>query len=147
LALGEEGRDAGEARLADLEVRHGLEHGLCGDLVVDQDLTGVSCEGVVGGAGDVLIVDVLAIEDCPGDERDAEVVRLLAVVGKAALAFEEDPQPAGRCRDPGSVRWGACYVSRVDTRLSVYIDVRLSTNVAAEAGRDLFWDEVVYGHG
>lgn len=51
----------------------------------------MSCQGVIRRAGDILVVNVLAIEDCPGDERDAEVRRLLAVIRKAALAFEEDP--------------------------------------------------------
>ena len=41
--------------------------------------------------GDVLVVNILAIEDCPGDEGDAEVGWLLVMIGKAALAFEEDP--------------------------------------------------------
>ena len=58
---------------------------------MDQDFSGMSCQCVVRWAGDILIVDVLAIEDCSGDERDAEVGRLLAVISKAALAFEENP--------------------------------------------------------
>jgi hypothetical protein len=78
-------------RLADLEVGHGLEYGLCRNLVMDQDFSGVSCQWVVRWVGDILVVNVLAIEDRSGDERDAEVGRLLAVIGKAALAFEEDP--------------------------------------------------------
>lgn len=56
-----------------------------------QDFSGMSCQLVVRWARDILVVDVLAIEDCSRDERNAEVGRLLAVISKAALAFEENP--------------------------------------------------------
>lgn len=78
-------------RLADVEVGQSLEHGFCGNLVMDQDFSGMSCQCVVRWARDILVVDTLAIEDRSGDERDAEVGRLLAVIRKAALAFEENP--------------------------------------------------------
>jgi len=58
---------------------------------MDQDFSGMSCQCVVRRARDILVVDVLAIEDCSGDERDAEVGWLLVMIGKAALAFEENP--------------------------------------------------------
>ena len=58
---------------------------------MDQDFSSMSCQWMVRWAGDILVVDALAIEDCSGDERNAEVGRLLAVMGEAALAFEENP--------------------------------------------------------
>ncbi len=78
-------------RLADVEVGQSLEHGFCGNLVMDQDFSGMSCQWVVRWAGDILVVNALAIEDRSGDERDADVGRLLAMISKAALAFEENP--------------------------------------------------------
>lgn len=78
-------------RFADVEVGQSLEHGLCGDLVMDQDFSGMSCQCVIRWVRDILVVDVLAIENCSGDERDAEVGRLFAVMSKAALAFKENP--------------------------------------------------------
>lgn len=78
-------------RLADVEVGQSLEHGLCGNLVMDQDFSGMSCQCVVRWVRDILVVDVLAIEDSSGDERDAEVGRLFAVISKTALAFKENP--------------------------------------------------------
>ena len=78
-------------RLADVEVGQSLEYGLCGNLVMDQDFSSMSGQCVVRWAGDILVVDVLAIEDCSRDERDAEARRLLAMIRKAAFAFEENP--------------------------------------------------------
>jgi hypothetical protein len=46
---------------------------------------------VVRWVGYILVVNVLAVEDGSRDERDAEVGRLLAVISKAAFAFEENP--------------------------------------------------------